>query len=389
MEKKHILVLASTFPRWKNDTTPPFVFELEKRLVKDFEIHVIAPHYQGAKKEEIMERLHVHRFQYFWPNQWQKLCDASGILPNLKENKLLYIQAVTLIVFELITVIKLCKKNKFDLIHAHWIIPQGLTAYVNYLINKTPYIVTSHGSDLHSLGLNFIKKLILSKAKKITVVGSYLKEEIKKVSPKLLLKTEIIPMGVDIRLFNPNKYDESIKTKYKIDGPFLLFVGRLAPEKGIEYLIGAMPSVLEKHPKAKLLVIGGGTLEEKLKNLVKTLKIEASVVFVGLVKHKSLPPYFATAEIFVSPSIKEGVPATYLEALSSGNYLVVGDIPVSHDLIKDPTIGAFTHPNSQEISRILIKAIKRKKQERNYKAIIRRYSWRVISNKYKKIYLNF
>ena len=61
-----VLVLTSTFPRWKNDTTPPFVFELEKRLSKDFEIHILAPHHKGAKKEEIMEGLHVHRFQYFW-----------------------------------------------------------------------------------------------------------------------------------------------------------------------------------------------------------------------------------------------------------------------------------------------------------------------------------
>src|SRR3990167_7699194 len=128
MKKKRILVLTSTFPRWKNDHTPPFIFELEKRLVKDFEIHILAPHYQGAKKEEMMEGLHIHRFQYFWPVNLQKLCYEGGILPNLKKNKLLYIQALSLILFELIAAIKIVKKEKINLIHAHWIIPQGIVA---------------------------------------------------------------------------------------------------------------------------------------------------------------------------------------------------------------------------------------------------------------------
>src|SRR4051812_924330 len=101
-QKKKVLVLASTFPRWKNDTTPPFVFELEKRLIKDFDINVIAPHYPGAKKYEVIENLKIYRFQYFWPAKFQKLCYDGGILPNLKKNKFLYFQAFTLVFFELL-----------------------------------------------------------------------------------------------------------------------------------------------------------------------------------------------------------------------------------------------------------------------------------------------
>src|SRR6266550_2379820 len=98
--KKNVLVLASTFPRWDNDTTPPFVFELEKRLAKDFNIFVLAPHFVGARKHERMEGLTVHRFQYFWPSKMQKLCYEGGILPNIKKNKLLIFQGLTLMFFE-------------------------------------------------------------------------------------------------------------------------------------------------------------------------------------------------------------------------------------------------------------------------------------------------
>ena len=65
MIKKKILVFASTFPRWKNDTIPPFVYELSKRLTKDFKVYVLAPMYPGAKKYEVMDKMKVHRFNYF------------------------------------------------------------------------------------------------------------------------------------------------------------------------------------------------------------------------------------------------------------------------------------------------------------------------------------
>src|SRR5438034_378137 len=93
-QKKKILVLASTFPRWENDTTPPFVFELEKRLAHDFDIFVLAPHFPGAKKQEKMEGVSVTRFQYFWPARYQKLCYGGGILPNIKKNTFLLIQGL-------------------------------------------------------------------------------------------------------------------------------------------------------------------------------------------------------------------------------------------------------------------------------------------------------
>ena len=74
MTKTKVLVLTTTFPRWKGDTTPAFVYELSKRLQeKGFEIIVLAPHHKGAKKFEIMDGKY-YRFQYFWPTRYQKLC---------------------------------------------------------------------------------------------------------------------------------------------------------------------------------------------------------------------------------------------------------------------------------------------------------------------------
>jgi len=348
MKKKRILVLASTFPRWKNDTKPPFVFELEKRLAKDFEIHILAPHHFGAKKEEKMEGLFIHRFQYSWPARGQKLCDDAGILPNLKENKLLYFQAVGLIVFELIAALQLCRKYKFDLIHAHWIIPQGIIAIIINKIFGIPYILTSHGGDIYGLSgkiFTHLKKAILENAKTITVVSSAIKNEVLRINPTLNSKTEVIPMGVDSKLFNPDKYDESIKKKYNITGPFLLFVGRLVEKKGVKYLLEAMPAILKSQPKAKLLIIGTGSEEERLKNLSMELEIKNNVEFLGAIPHNRLPKYYATADYFVSLSIegkdgdKDGLPTSLIEASFSGCILISTNFGSFSELVEDGKTG--------------------------------------------------
>ncbi|MEI6690277.1 MAG: glycosyltransferase [bacterium] len=354
--KKKVLVLASTFPRWVEDTNPPFVFDLCRGLTKTMDITVLAPHYPGAKDDEIMSGLKVHRFHYFF-SKWEKLAGNGGILPVLKSNKFYYLLVPFFLLAEIIATIKLVNKLKPDTIHAHWIIPQGLAAYINFLVNKTPYIVTSHGGDIFGLQgklLTQLKKLILENAKSITVVSSAIKNEILKINPKLESKIEIIPMGVDTKLFNPNKYDQKLKERYGITGPFLLFVGRLVEKKGVRYLIEAMPAILKKHPKTKLLIIGSGPLENELKSLSSSLKVDSNIVFTGAIKHSDLPPYFATADIFIAPSIQtddgdtEGYGLTIAEATASECKVIatniggIGDIIRKEDLIRSTSTSAIS-----------------------------------------------
>ena len=79
--------MASTFPRWKNDTTPTFVYELSRRLAnKERAIVVLAPHANKASKHEFFDGLDVYRFQYFYPSSLQRLAYGAGIIPNVKSS---------------------------------------------------------------------------------------------------------------------------------------------------------------------------------------------------------------------------------------------------------------------------------------------------------------
>ncbi len=355
--KKKLLVFASTFPRWKDDTNPPFVYELSKRLTKDFDVYVLAPHYPEAKRYEVMDKMKVYRFRYFL-EKYQKLAGSGGILPTLKKNKWFYLQVPFFLLGEYFALKRLVKEIKPDLVHAHWIIPQGFIAALVKKSTGIPYVVTSHGSDIMGLkGFNKIKKYVLKNAKDITVVSNAIKKEIlDNIDSNLDIK--VIPMGVDTDLFNLKKRDNSIKKKYSINGPFLLFVGRLAPEKGIKYLIEAMPEIIKNFPKAKLMVIGDGTMKDELQKRTNELDIKDKVIFMGWVNNKDLPKYYATADVFVCPSLREGSPVSYIEALACGTPIIVGDIPISREIVNENNGLIVKIESSEDIAKKVVNYFK-------------------------------
>lgn len=401
--KKRLLITSSTFPRWTKDTEPPFVFELGKRLVKNFDVFILAPHFQGAKKFEKLENLKIHRFQYFWPEKWQKLCYRGGILPNLKNNKLLILQAPFLIISEFLAVRKIVKKERINLIHAHWIIPQGLIAvlYKKLFREKDLKIIcTTHGGDIFGLQSRLMKRIkqwTLNNVDRLTVVSHAIKGEVKKLGIRKTLSIKVVPMGVDYRVFNQNCYDEKVKEKHNIRGSFLLFVGRLVEKKGVKYLIEAMPRVVRKYPQTKLLIVGSGPLKKSLENQTKRLNLANNVLFVGGIENNKLPKYYATADIFIGPSVKtkdgdtEGFGVVFVEALLSKTCVISSDLKSISDIVKNEKTGVqIDVKNSDLLAEKIIELIgSREKRERlaknGHDFVKKNYSWNVIANKYRKV----
>ena len=171
----------------------------------------------------------------------------------------------------------------------------------------------------------------------------------------------VYSMGVDTNLFTTQKKDLEIRKKYNIENEFLLFVGGIIERKGIRFLINAMPLVIEKFPSVKLLVIGDGNLKGEMMELTIKLKICDHVIFTGAIPHNYLPPYFATADIFILPSFSEGWPVVVMEALSSETIAVVSDIPVFSDhKDKDKLFNIVATGSSESIANCIIKILNNK-----------------------------
>jgi glycosyltransferase involved in cell wall biosynthesis len=385
--KKKLLVFASTFPRWKNDTLPPFVYELSKRLTDEFDVSVLAPSYPGSKDFEIMDKMKVHRFHYFI-KKYEKLAGYGGILPTLKKNPLFHFQVPFFLLGEYLALKKAVREIKPDIVHAHWIIPQG---WIASLIKKkfgVPYVVTIHGSDILGLGgFLKIKNQTFEGARSITVVSKHLMNEVIKINSQLKNKVKVIPMGVDSDLFNINRNDQSIRKKYKIEGPFLLFVGRLAHEKGIDILIESMPEVIKNNSKTKLLIIGDGTMNEQLNKRVKELNLEKNIIFISWINNKYLPKYYATADLFVCPSRREGLGLTFVEAGLCGCNLVGSNKGGIQEIINQNNGKIIKGKEVKNISREIIELLKNPIKDKNKirADLLNKFDWKIIAKKYKSV----
>ena len=398
-QKTKLLVLTCGFPKWKNDHTDPFVYELSKNLAGDFNIYVLNYYSKGSSTYECMDNMEINRFKY-WFDEKKNLTDGA-ILANLKKNKFLWIQVPFFLILGFVSLIKLVKNHKIKIIHAHWIVPSGLLAvlYKKLFDKNVKVVITSHGGDIFGLRkFNFLKKWMINNCDGITVVSNAIKKEIKKLGIKNNILIEVIPMGIDTCLFSPDKYDESIKKKYGINGKFLLFVGRLSEKKGVKYLINAMPDILKEFPDTKLLIIGDGEDREHLERLAKELGLYGnSIIFTGALANHGLPKYYATADLFIGPSIisssgdREGLPVSYMEALSSGCILFATDLEGNKDIIEDEINGIIIkQKDSKDISNKVIRLLKNKNlyyeiKKNTRPSVVDRFDWKVVSSQFKKI----
>lgn len=397
--KKKILVLTSTFPRFKGDNCPPFVYELSKRLTKNYQIYLLSPYSPGAKEFEIMDNIRVYRFK-FWPSLGKRLVTEDAIGPSLRKNSLLYIQAFFYTLFQFINIFRIRRKEKITTIHAHWILSQGFNAvlYKKLMDPQVKVIITSHGGDVYSMkNINFVKRWIVNNCDALTVVSRSVKKEISKLKVRKKLNMQIIPMGVDSTLFNPDKYDKSLKQKLNPDGPILLSVGRLEDKKGVEYLIKAVPLVIKDRPNVKLIIIGSGTLENMLKKITNRLRLNKNIIFIGPVPNSELPKYYATADIFIGPSINteggdtEGLGLTFVEASFSGCVPIGTDVGGISDVIQDGKTGMIVkEKDPKAISRAILRLLSNKSLKNKISVAARtknlqKFEWDVVYKKFEKI----
>jgi len=394
---KNVLVLTTTFPRWIDDTTPSFVFKLSNLLAKKYKIIVLAPHHFKAEKRERLGDLTVHRFRYFFPEKYQKIAYGTGILKNVKSSFLARIQIPGFLASQINSANKIIKKEKINLLHAHWLIPQGLIGIMLKKTYKLPLIVTIHGSDLFPLKSRFFKALqknVVENADLITVNSETASQELISRFPKVRNKAVIIPMGIDLHVFKPknvkNKFPEYRNNK------IILFVGRLNEQKGIEYLLMALQKVISKISNAKLLIIGEGEYRKYLQKIVDDLKLN-NVEFLGPKEHKEISDYYNLADVVVLPSVAsklgtESFGLVLAEAMACGTCVIGSSSGGIKDIIKDNSNGLiFEEKNYNQLSQKIIEILTNKKlRDRLSRNGIRysrqNYDWKIISKKFLKLY---
>lgn len=396
IHRPRVLVLTSTFPRWENDSEPAFIFELSRRLSAAFDVTIMAPRTPGSEIRENMAGLHVIRFPYFF-RRWENLATHSGgILNRLRSNPFNYLMVPLFLAGQLLALIRLLRQERFDLIHAHWLIPQGLLAAIALRLTRSriPLLCTSHGGDLFALrGPMFqrLKRWVIDRSQALTVVSRAMQKTVvgMGVAPD---KVKVISMGVDLKYcFTPDPTVERSASE-------LLFVGRLVEKKGLQTLIEAIPKMLSKNPAVRLTVAGAGPLEGELRELAQRLSISDKVDFLGMVMQSELPALYRRATVAVFPFLvaksgdQEGFGLVQVEAMGCGCPVIAGDLPAIHDSITHEESGLLVPPGNPEVlADTILRALNDpdlclRIAKEGRKRVMEQFDWEVVAGKYAGLY---
>jgi len=397
----NILQFTSSYPRYSDDISGHFIHNLNIFLYKYINAIVLAPDSPNTKKYEILNNIKIYRFQYFF-KKYQKLVYNDSILQNLNENKILYFQVPLFLVFEVMKFLKIVYKENIDIVHAHWIFPQGFLAATLRKIFHLNFklIITSHGGDIYGLKNKYLKIIIrwaLNNSDFINPVSNPIKNEILQMNIKKSIPIHVLSMGIETEKFYKEKENDYQNNQSELE-KYILFVGRLSEKKGVKYLIKAMPLIIEKYPQIKLLIIGDGKEKNRLKELRNKLNIKKNVIFLGNIRNNELFKYYSMAEMFIGPSIvtkygdTEGLGLTFVEAMLCKCPVIgtrVGGI--SDVIIHEKTGLLIDERNPEQLANEAIRLLKdknlRNKMTKNAKEFVEaKYSLKNVSRKYYKIY---
>ncbi len=259
---------------------------------------------------------------------------------------------------------------------------------------KIPYILSLRGGDvpgflserlyIYHLLTKPLIRLVWKHAGQVVANSVRLRKLARCFSPNLEILT--IPNGVDIEQYKP-QITKSNGNEVKI-----LTVGRLLEQKGIEYLLGAL-SILRKNGfkgNYSLEIVGDGPLRKSMEQMAKELSIDDNVIFSGWVSKRDMPKKYQSADLFVLPSLDEGMPNAILEAMASKLPVITTSILRDEALIKDGHNGFFVPPKNVSVLSEKINLLLRNKQlredmgERSIQLVKSKYLWKDVACEYSK-----
>lgn len=366
------LALATTYPKHPDDSTAPFVRSISHGLCRrGLEVHLLLPHHPELNWLQGDPPVHLHTFSYA-PRNWRRF-HVWGYAGALVADTSLRREALAILPFasssSVLSLVRLARRLRPDVLHAHWLLPNGPLAALVSQQSGIPLVISIHGSGVFMAerhrALRLAARYALRRATRVTACSRDLASRAMRLggSEETI---SAIPYGVDASEFHPPDPEARREARSALGlagGTFvILAVGRLVEKKGFEFLIQALPPLDGLGIESLLVVAGAGDLEGQLKGVASEAGVERRVRFLGNVRRQHLRQLFAAADTLVIPSIHDaagnvdGLPNVVLEGLASGLPLVASDIAGIPDVIQHERNGLLV---PEQDSQALSSAIRR------------------------------
>lgn len=399
-----IAVLASSYPRFRGDGVAPFVKSISEALSdRGHHVEVVAP-YDIKVNPDPDSEIKVHRFTYVWPKKYHIMGHARSLQADIKLRPLVPFLLPLFIFFSILKLLQVAKKLNAEIIHAHWVLPNGLSAAIVAKILKKPLIISLHGSDIFMSDKNAlfraVARWVFSQSSHVTACSQELLDRAKKINPDINIT--LLAWGADPEKFKPLDNRKITRSKYgwAEEDIIIAALGRLVYKKGFHHLIDYAPGFLTNQENARVVIGGSGPIYDELNQKILGHALEDRINLVGHIPWYEVPEFLGAADIFVLPSIRDkagnldGLPTVLLEAMSCGIPCIASNIGGVNLVIEDKKNGFLVEPENPQTLLEHIHELIINKEERQRigklarESVIDHHNWDNVARVFEKIFFN-
>jgi len=296
--------------------------------------------------------------------------------------------------FSFLKVAKILRDEQIDIIHTHNTQPLVDGTIGAILSGVKTIIHTDHARKFPDKKRYMFAEWLMSHfVNKIVGVSEHTSNNLikyEKISPKKIIT---IPNGIDGLKYNIKIDREKKKKELGItrDGPIIGLGVRLIKSKGITYLLKAMPELIKTFPDITLVIAGMGDYENQLKKEANEIGVDKNTLFIG--PRLDMPELLKLFDLYVLPSLSEGLPMVLLEAMAAGCPIIATKVGGIELAITDGENGLLIEPrNSQLLTKNIITLLNDNKLrasiiKNGYRIFKEKFSAQIMMERYEKLYL--
>ncbi|MBI4673547.1 MAG: glycosyltransferase family 4 protein [Chloroflexi bacterium] len=363
-----VLLLTHVFPRAAEDPLGAFLLHLTQCFGERANVLVVAPHAAGLADRENFGAVQVTRFHYA-PDAQETLAYTGVMHEQVARGIGGQVAFLRFTFHYLRSAWAATRAYRPDVIHAHWWLPGGLVGALASKLSGTPLVLTTHGTDVEQLRkarwAQPLARFAFGQARVITCGSNYLRERLSELAVANAAHVRVIPMpvnpvfvardrrpetgdwGLEIGNWKLEDLSRTTAASGSVAGSArdrnsklkILTVARLTKQKSIDTLIDALQILRGRGVDARLQIVGDGDQRAALEKKTRELKLDGFVEFLGMRSQNDLPAMYAQCDVFVLPSLREGMGLVLAEALLCGAPVIATNSGGVTDIVRDGETG--------------------------------------------------